>query len=83
MPRPGARGRDEVGPTRSPSRQRYGQVQAAAAGLAVLRGDGITAVKSAELLPVSVHPAAARTTAVVFESEGAGDPSAHTAVLVP
>ena len=45
-----------------------------AAGDAELRGDGATAVKSATLEFVSVHPASARSAAVVLLSAGAGPP---------
>jgi hypothetical protein len=43
-------------------------------GEAVFVG-GVPAVKSAALLSVSVHPFAARSAAVVFESVGAAAPS--------
>ena len=45
------------------------------AAVAVLRGVGAPAVKSVELLSVSVQPPAALKAAVVFESVGAAAPS--------
>ncbi len=48
--------------------------------VAVLRGLGVVAVKSVELLSVSVQPAPARTSAVVVEGAGATAVSKQLAV---
>lgn len=56
---------------------RYGQVQAAAAGVAEFRGAGGAAVKSAELFCVSLQPALPRKPAVVFDRFAVGEASAH------